>query len=227
MRMMTACVSAIASTLLVGAAARAAQLSGRIELTEGGRAVRSEEVRDAVVYFKPRQAAAERPDPRVHDIVMRRKEFVPHVVALTVGSSVRFPNSDPILHNVFSVSGGNAFDLGLYPQGPGKTATFSQAGLVRVFCNVHHDMVAYVVVLDTPWYAAPGPDGAFTLDGLPESDGLLVVWHERAEAWKRELRVPTEAPLAVQVELTKPRAQPHPDKTGKPYGATSRERDYR
>src|SRR5262245_47043307 len=111
---MRASIAAVASVALLGVAVgSAAQLSGRIELVEAGHAVRSEEVLDAVVYFKPRQAAALRLEPRVHEIVMRRKEFVPHVVALTAGSTVRFPNSDPILHNVFSVSGGNAFDLGL------------------------------------------------------------------------------------------------------------------
>lgn len=66
------------------------------------------------------------------------------------GSTVRFPNQDSILHNVFSVSRANRFDLGLYRRGEGKSATFRQPGVVRVFCNVHHSMVAYVVVVETP-----------------------------------------------------------------------------
>ena len=148
---------------------------------------------------------------------MSKKAFVPHVVAVTVGTSVRFPNSDPILHNVFSVSGDNAFDLGLYPEGPGKAATFHSAGLVRVFCNVHQTMVAYVLVLDTPYFVAPAADGSFALEGVPETDGLLVVWHARAEPWSLELHPGATEPLVIHLALTKPLVPAHNDKHGKPY----------
>jgi plastocyanin len=198
-------------------AVQAAQIAGRVELQVDGTAVRTEELRRAVVYFKPKAAVSVRPGAKPIDIVMRRKEFVPRVVAVTAGSTVRFPNSDPILHNVFSVSGENAFDLGLYPEGPGKTVTFAHPGLVRVFCNVHHDMVAWVLVLDTPYFTTVGADGAFLLEGLPESEGLLVVWHERSEAWSRELRLPADEPVVVSLTVSKPAVPAHADKNGKPY----------
>jgi plastocyanin len=202
--------------------AQAARLAGRVDLQAQGEKLRSDEVRNAIVYFKPKAPASVRAAPQPVEIRMQQKEFTPRVVALTTGSAVRFPNSDPILHNVFSVSGANSFDLGLYPQGPGKTVVFREPGLVRVFCNVHHDMVAYVLVLDTPYFAAPAADGSFALDGLPAGDGLLVVWHERAEPWSRELQ-PGAEPLTIQLEVNKPLVPPHADKNGKPYSETNRD----
>lgn len=200
---------------------------GRIELVAQGEPLRSDEVRHAIVYFKPHVPVEVRPLARPPEVSMRRKEFVPRVVAVTVGSSVHFPNSDPILHNVFSVSGANAFDLGLYPEGPGKVATFRNPGLVRVFCNVHHDMVAYVLVLDTPYFVAPDADGAFVLADLPEIPGLLVVWHERAAPWSQELRPLASDTLVVQLQVSKPLVPLHPDKNGKPYANATADKSYR
>ncbi len=113
-------------------------------------------MRQAVVYYEP-VVARSRSAPPAEPFVMatRQKEFVPRMLAVPRGSRVRFPNEDPILHNVFSVSPDNGFDLGLYRKGPGKERTFDKPGLVRVFCNVHHGMVAYLLVLDTPFYASP------------------------------------------------------------------------
>jgi plastocyanin len=216
----------MAAPLFLPSTVMAAPLSGHIELRSAGETLRSDEVRHAIVYFKPATAAVVRPASQPASIVMRKKEFVPRVLAVTVGSTVRFPNSDPILHNVFSVSGDNAFDLGLYPEGPGKAAIFKSPGLVRVFCNVHHDMVAYVLVLDTPYFASPLPDGNFQLANLPEGDGLLVAWHERTEPWSTQVHLPAEAPITVQLEISKPLVPQHADKTGKPYGVPP-EKSYR
>ncbi|HZM16514.1 MAG TPA: hypothetical protein VFE28_10965 [Candidatus Krumholzibacteria bacterium] len=229
MRIPTPIRSLATALLLVThpAVARAAQLVGHIELAAQGEALRSDEVRHAVVYFKPSTPVEVQPLPRPSEISMRRKEFVPRVAAVTVGSTVRFPNFDPILHNVFSVSGANAFDLGLYPEGEGKAATFRSPGLVRVFCNVHHDMVAYILVLDTPYFASPAADGTFILADLPEKDGLFVVWHERAAPWSRELRPSASDTLDVRLEVSKPLVPLHPDKNGKPYANATTGKDYR
>lgn len=223
-------IKALATALCLAAApglVAAGTVVGRIALAAQGETLRSDEVRHAVVYFKPRTPVDVRPLAPVPEIDMRRKEFVPRVVAVTVGTTVRFPNSDPILHNVFSVSGENAFDLGLYPEGAGKTATFRSPGLVRVFCNVHHDMVAYVLVLDTPYFASPAADGSFVLAGLPETAGQLVVWHERTVPWSRELRPSAADTLAVELEVSKPLVPVHPDKNGKPYANATVDKIYR
>jgi hypothetical protein len=88
-------------------------------------------------------------------------------------------------------------------------------------------MVAYVLVLDTPYFASPGPDGSFELAGLPGTEGLLAVWHERTEPWAEELSLPLETPLRVTLEVTKPHVPSHPDKNGKPYTGATVEKSYR
>jgi plastocyanin len=207
--------------------AGAADLAGRVQLLADGKPVSSGEVREAVVSYEPRPSVPVQPTPQPLEIVMREKEFLPHVLAVTRGSTVRFPNADPILHNVFSVSPENPFDLGLYGNGPGKTCTFAAAGLVRVYCNVHHSMVAYVLVLDTPFFASPAPDGTFRLTGLPEGEGTLRVWQERCDPWSVEVRVPAAGLVDVRIEITHRRLPPHLDKFGKPYRETRSDRSYR
>jgi len=152
----------------------------------------------------------------------REKQFVPRVLTVPKGSRVRFPNEDVILHNVFSVSGENSFDLGLYRKGPGKEQKFDETGLVRVFCNVHHSMVGYVLVLDSPYVATPGVDGHFVLTGLPRGPGRLTVWHEQGEPTTMEVQVPRAEPLTARLEIVRPRIPPHLNKAGKTYSTRDR-----
>lgn len=212
--------------LLAALPASAEDLRGRIELlARGGKGpARGSDVRQAVVYFEPAGAPATRAADGTFEMVTRRKEFTPRVLAVPQGSRVRFPNQDPILHNVFSVSGENKFDLGLYRKGPGKEVRFDHPGLVRVFCNVHHDMVSYVLVLDTPFHAMPGTDGSFVLTGLPRGKGRLTVWHEQAEPWSVEVELPRQEPLTVRVEVVRPLIPPHLNKLGKSYFRSQRDR---
>ena len=121
------------------------------------------------MVFAPTKVAPA-PKPVVVDMVTVRKAFQPRILVVPVGSTVRFPNQDPILHNVFSVSGRNSFDLGLLGKGAGSTAVFREAGIVRVFCNVHQAMVGFVAVLDTPFSAFPDSAGNFTLS-VPDGPG--------------------------------------------------------
>jgi plastocyanin len=211
------------AALALGAAAAAAgaELTGRIELT--GKGARGADPSAAVVWFDPAAGSAA-PKPATFTVETRGKAFTPRVLAVPRGSKVRFPNRDPILHNAFSVSRGNAFDLGLVGQGPGAEATFGEPGLVRVFCNVHHGMVAYIVVLDTPHFAVPGADGRFHLPGVPAGRGRLTVWHEQAEELTRELTLPAASPLALAVEISRPRVPRHLNKLGKSYGRDRRDR---
>lgn len=217
----------LATLLLIGSAgARAAELSGRLTLVEGNKRPTSE-YRQAVVYFTPSKPVAAKPLAAPPEVVMARKEFVPRVLAVTAGSTVRFPNGDPILHNAFSVSRPNDFDLGLYRNPEARELVFKQPGVVTVFCNVHHAMVAYVLVLETPFFTQPGRDGTFRLEGLPAGPGTLTVWHERAELSTRPVEVPAAGPLELRVEITKPKVQSHLNKLGKPYEKDPRGRRYR
>jgi plastocyanin len=210
-----ALLSALLLALAAPAQPQSAELRGRLELLQDGRRVQG--AQDAVVYFTPAAAARRPAAAPVFEITTQRKEFRPRTLVVPVGSTVSFPNQDPILHNVFSVSGANAFDLGLLPKGSGKAATFREPGLVRVFCNVHQAMTAYVLVVDTPHSVSPDATGAFRLTGLPPGPGILSVWHERGEVVTREVTVPAAAPLIVSLPVSKPRVPRHLNKFGKPY----------
>ena len=205
----------------VGAAVPKGELRGTLQLLQDGKPSK-EGVQQAVVYFTPARPEKLEPLAKPLEMATAKKEFKPHALVLPVGSKVRFPNEDPILHNVFSVSPGNAFDLGLYRQGPGKEKKLDQPGLVRVFCNVHHDMVAYVLVLDTPYFASPGADGTFVLTGLPKGPGRLTVWHEQAEPATFDVQVPAAQPAVTRLEIVRPRVPPHLNKIGRSYSQRDR-----
>lgn len=206
-------------SLCTAAGAQTVTLSGRVVLlAKGGRRPSTgADVRQAVVSFEPAQPPPVRPLAQAAKMVTRGKAFAPGVLAVPRGSRVRFPNEDPILHNVFSVSGDNQFDLGLYGRGPGKEWTFERPGVVRVFCNVHDTMVGYVVVLDTPYYTTPSARGEFTLEGLPKGPGTVTVWHQQAEAWSAKVTLPLAEPLAVGLEISLARVPAHLNKFGKVY----------
>lgn len=205
---------------------QAEDLRGKVELlARGGRGpARGSDVKQAIVYYEPASPLPSRAAGAPFEMVTRKKEFTPRVLAVPQGSRVRFPNQDPILHNVFSVSGGNKFDLGLYRMGPGKDKRFEEPGLVRVYCNVHHDMVASILVLDTPFFTSPGPTGEFALTGLPRGKGKLTVWHEQAEPWSMDVELPGPGPVAARVEIVKPLIPPHLNKSGQSYFRSQRDR---
>lgn len=204
------------------------EIRGRVQLlAKGGKGpAKGSDVRQAVVYFEPAGTQSVRSPETPFEMVTKRKELVPRVLVVPKGSRVRFPNQDPILHNVFSVSSPNQFDLGLYRQGPGKEKRFEEAGLVRVFCNVHHDMVAYVLVLGTPYYVSPNAQGEFVLTGLPRGSGRLTVWHEQADPWTVDVEVPakTAGPVMARVEIVRPMIPAHLNKLGQSYFRSQRDR---
>jgi plastocyanin len=206
--------------ILAVRAVGAAELSGSVALISDGQALRSEEAAEAVVYFRPTSPPKVTPAAEPYVMGTQRKQFMPRILPITVGSEVRFPNRDPILHNAFSTSPASTFDVGVYGNGDGKSVTFAQAGYVRVFCNVHQSMVGHILVLDTPYFTRPDANGKFVLKGLPAVTGDLVVWHDRAAPWHQKLSAGGK-PLAIQLDLTQKRVPPHMNKFGKPYGRAS------
>jgi len=196
----------------------AVDISGALALYSSGQPLRANEAEDAIVYFRPAKAVVPAPLAEPSVMTTRRKQFVPRVLAIPAGSSVRFPNEDTILHNVFSRSPDNGFDAGLYGAGKGFVQTFEHPGLVKVYCNVHHSMYAYVLVLDTPYFARPDRDGRFLIAGVPEGEGELVVYHERGEPYRQRLNVTGVQDLAVRMDLDRRKVPPHTNKFGKPYG---------
>lgn len=202
--------------------AHASGIAGHVSLSLDGKPLRAEEARDAVVYFRPATPVAAPVPADAAAMRMERKQFVPRALPIVVGGAVRFDNFDPILHNAFSPPGPNAFDVGLYGKGEGREHRFGKSGLVRVYCNVHHDMVGHVLVLDTPYFTRPDASGAFSLDVPPGTAGELLVWHERARLWRRSLDGSAVDAVDVALDLSRPRVPPHMNKFGKPYGGDRR-----
>ena len=195
-------------------------LRGQISLTSGGRPLRSDEAVDAVVYFRPATPVPVVVPPQPLVITTERKTFVPRVLPVPVGASVRFPNKDPILHNVFSTAKEASFDLGLYGRSDGESYRFDQPGVIRVYCNVHHAMVAHVLVMDTPFFTKPDAQGRFRLSNVPAGAGELFVWHERSQLWRQALPAGADAEVKVALELSRRRVPPHLNKAGQPYRRT-------
>lgn len=124
--------------------------------------------------------------------VLDQKElrFVPHVLAIQVRTTVEFPNSDPVSHNVFSISPPKRFNLGLYRRGVKRSLEFDQPGVVELLCNVHLEMSAYIVVLKNPYFARIVPEGTYRIAGVPAGQHRLRCWHERYPVQERVVEVP-------------------------------------
>lgn len=135
----------------------------------------------AVVWLTPLDANAQTPPlARAHpQLVQKNKTFVPHLLVVPVGSSVEFPNRDPFFHNVFSLFNGKRFDLGLYESGSTRSVVFSRVGVSYIFCNIHPEMSAVVVALNTPFYGISDKKGAIVIPNVPSGKYEVEVWHER------------------------------------------------
>ncbi len=113
-------------------------------------------------------------------MIQKDKTFTPHVLAIRAGTSVDFPNFDPIFHNAFSNYNGKIFDVGLYAPGKSRREQFTQPGIVRVFCNIHANMSAVIVVLKTPYFEVTQKNGNFQFNNIPSGEYTLHFFHERA-----------------------------------------------
>lgn len=222
MRWTAVLAGAMAVTGWADAAAHGARVAGRVVILEKDDKP-PPDVGSAVVYLEGSTAspsAGLAGTPATLDILIHEKVYRPRVIVAPAGSTVRFPNQDPFKHNVFSVSEPNTFDLGLYGQRETKAVTLTRPGLVRVYCNVHPRMVAYVVVTANRLYAQPGADGSFAIDDVPPGRYRLHVWHERIAAEVVKDVVVTAAG-AGQLQLTLNarayRWQPHKNKYGREY----------
>jgi plastocyanin len=153
------------------------------------------EWRRAVVYFETAPKGAFESEDRegVHAQMDQRNEtFVPHLLAVTVGTTVDFPNDDRTYHNVFSLSKANSFDLGRYPPGRAKTVRFDHPGIVRVFCEIHSHMNAFILVFAHRHFAVTGPQGEYRIDGVPPGTYTVSVWHPTFTARSETVRIPEQ-----------------------------------
>lgn len=127
---------------------------------------------------KPERRALE--TPRDVQLIQKNKTFTPHVLVVPVGTTVQFPNKDPFFHNVFSLFDGKRFDLGLYEAGTSKPLRFDKAGVSFLFCNIHPEMSAVVIALETPYFAKSNRAGNISISGVPDGRYLMHVWYERS-----------------------------------------------
>ena len=169
----------------------------------------------AVITLRRIDGWTPRPPPLTRPLLQKEKRFVPHVLAVPVGSLVQFKNEDEIFHNVFSLN--PKFDTGLSKAGVATPVRFDKAGVVELLCNIHATMIGYLVVVDTPWYAVADGSGAFSIKNVPPGEYDAQIWHENAAApIKRKVTVAEGAQLAFSVPADK-RPNPFPpDKYGKP-----------
>ncbi len=142
------------------------------------------------------------PQPPVTMVLNQQgSRFDPELIVVPTGSSVQFPNSDPIFHNVFSLSKARKFDLGYYPQGHSRTVKFDTAGVVQVYCHIHANMYAAIVVTDSPWFVKPSADGGFSFSNVPPGRYRLTAWHKIAGYHKVDVVVPESGSVTVNISV--------------------------
>lgn len=152
---------------------------------------------NAVVWIDA-PAAARPPLAKPAVLDQRDVQFVPQVLAVQVGTKVSFPNNDRVFHNVFSFHESNRFDLGLYPVGMVKEVPFDRPGLSRVYCNIHPQMAAYVMVVDTPYFAVSDAAGRFTIADVPAGTHRYHAWYPGGTMLNDSLIVAADLPLEVR-----------------------------
>jgi plastocyanin len=212
-------VVAGALAVLVSADLSAAVVNGKVMfLTRRGQ---TPIVNETLVWLDPSGNAPRRPGS-TFTMTTRSKTFLPHVIAVPAGSTVNFPNEDPISHNLFSLTPRNTFDLGLYRKGPGKSHKFDSAGVVNVYCNVHPNMSAVVHVMSTPYYGFTDAQGSYSFD-VPPGKYKVTAWNEQAGTASSEIEVKSDGTIAGATLLTldarNQRLTQHTNKHGKPYRA--------
>lgn len=205
-------ISSLILALALPGAGHAVEVSGHVHVT--GRQGTAGVI--TVVYAE--LADGKTPIHPVHrKLVQKNKTMTPAFMAIPEGSTVDFPNEDPIFHNIFSLSRPEPFDLGLYRAGASKSRTFSQPASYRVFCNIHPQMTALILVVPTSWIAEADASGAYRLD-LPPGHYRLTAWSERSNASTSEVTVPSGGTTAdLSLDESGYVEAPHKNKYGQDY----------
>ena len=159
--------------------------------------------RRAVVYLEtaPRGAFEDR-EPQRSRMDQRNETFLPNVLAITVGSVVDFPNNDSTYHNVFSLSKPKRFDLGRYAQGRSKSVRFDRPGVVRVFCDIHSHMSAFIIVFNHRYFDTTDAEGHYRIDSIPAGTYTVAAWHDGADRDTRVVSIPESG--SVELDFVVP-----------------------
>jgi len=210
----------VACVVTVVSAASAAELSGTVKFLK--RRGQRPNVSETLVWLEPSFEAKPRDSGRFK-VLTRSKTLIPHVIAVPVGSTIDFPNDDPISHNLFSLSSPNTFDLGFYRRGAGKSHRFERPGIVLVYCNVHPNMSAVIHVMKTPFFIFTDAMGGYRFDDLPAGHYRVYAWNEVGGLAESEANVSVSGGVTVDltIDSRRYREQPHMNKEGKPYNRSS------
>lgn len=183
---------------LAPAASTAGEVAGRVSLeVEGARLASQGPV---AVYLESAGGGDPAPPPERRRVIRQSgAHFVPEFLVVAAGTTVEMPNEDTIVHNVFSPSRPNDFDLGVYPEGESRSVPFAHPGLVRLYCSIHASMQGTVLVTPSRWFSVASPSGAYRIRDVPPGSYLLHVWNERLPALVKEIAVPDGA---VRVDVT-------------------------
>jgi plastocyanin len=200
-----------------GTAARAGFIRGRVELRRvappverrpGVADLGAPSERDpvdrlrSVVYLETAPRGAFEQSELSRAVMDQRNEtFVPHVLAITTGTTVDFPNSDRIYHNVFSLSKTRSFDLGRYAVGRSKSIRFDRPGIVRVFCDIHSHMSAFILVFTHPFFAVTDAEGRYRIENIPPGTYSVVAWNEGLASEPKPITVPDGAATELDFSL--------------------------
>jgi plastocyanin len=165
----------------ISAAAEGTTLTARVQVA-GEKAARSPHMQNVVVWLSPVDARAPMkafPTGKLR-LAQHHKSFQPHLLVVPVGAVVEFPNRDPFFHNVFSLFEGKRFDLGLYEAGSTRNVSFDRPGVSYIFCNIHAEMSAVVIALDTPYFGISNSSGEIIIPEVPTGRYTMKVWYEAA-----------------------------------------------
>jgi plastocyanin len=212
---------------------RALDVTGKVVITRptGHNSPTADLSANVVIWLTPTQKSSLPPAQKSipqYMLVQKDKSFTPHLLVVPTGSSIDFPNLDPFFHNVFSLFNGKRFDLGLYEAHSRRTVLFDREGVSYIFCNIHPEMGAVVVTLNTSYYAVSKADGSFTIHSVAPGTYRMNVWAENAKndalaALSRDIEIgPNSSRIdTVQINVTSEMPKGHKNKFGEDYPATA------
>lgn len=151
-------------------------------------------------------------------ISQKNRQFSPRVLPIVKGTTINFPNDDIIFHNVFSLSKTESFDLDIYPPGNSRSVTFSKTGWVKIYCNIHPQMISHVIVLDNPYFDLTDEKGLFVIPDVPDGKYTIRIWHEYGPEVKKEIQLFGSSMSIVTFDIQEDKKFiQHKTKFGKPY----------
>jgi plastocyanin len=175
------------------------QARGIFVAAGGANKAAGEELSRIVIYLEGEGLPGAEP---IHaELGQKKRQFTEEVLVVPVGSTVAFPNGDPIFHNVFSLSKAKQFDLGYYPMNQSRSVKLDKPGVIQVYCHIHREMSAAVMVVQSPWYGRPEENGHFSLTGIPAGVYQLVVWHKSAGFFRRRVVIPAEGSVDLNMDV--------------------------